>query len=322
MSYKKLFWGVLLIVIGVLFILKNMGLIYFSWSVIIDLWPLLLILWGISIIPVHALIRLGLSVVAVIITFLLIDTTDFKGRHHRWTDDLEFRFDKKHDRNHDEYDRWDKEKDNTYDWSESQELTANYEGVEYAFLDFDAGAGSFSIDGTTDDYLAVFKKQGNVGRYYMTTRTDDDSQFIDFKLKEKNIEWSEENHNTVQAQLNDNPVWEFDFDIGAAEVDFDLSWFKVKKIELDGGAAEITIRLGDEYENTDININAGASDVTLDIPAHSGARVRVSSFLSGRALNGFTKEGDYYVTDNYENSRNKIDIRFQAAVSNLTVDRY
>ncbi len=314
MSYKKLFWGVILIVIGVLFILKNIGAIYFDWSLILDLWPLLIILWGISIIPVHALIRLGLSVAAVLVTFLLIDTSDFKGRSHGfwWDDDVNIQFDKE----------WDKEKDNTYEWGDTQQLTANYEGVENAYLDFDAGAGEFSIDGVTDEYLAVFNKKGNVGRYYMTTKTKGNGQYIDFKLKEKNIDWNEENHNSVVTLLNAEPVWEFDFDIGAAEIDFDLSPFKVKYIEIDGGAAEIDVRLGDLYPATEIDIDAGAADITLSIPEESGARLRASTFLSGKSLNGFQKRGDYYYTENYEDAENKFEISFDAAVSNITIDRY
>lgn len=58
MSYRKIFWGVMLVLIGTLFILKNVGVIFFDWVTIWRLWPLILILWGISLIPVKDYLKL------------------------------------------------------------------------------------------------------------------------------------------------------------------------------------------------------------------------------------------------------------------------
>jgi uncharacterized integral membrane protein len=46
MENRNIFWGVLLVAIGGLFILDNVDLINFSFSALISLWPLLLIAWG------------------------------------------------------------------------------------------------------------------------------------------------------------------------------------------------------------------------------------------------------------------------------------
>ncbi|MDZ7775907.1 MAG: hypothetical protein U5L09_10100 [Bacteroidales bacterium] len=56
-------------------------------------------------------------------------------------------------------------------------------------------------------------------------------------------------------------------------------------------------------------INAGASDIKLQIPSGSGARIEASTFLTGRDLKGFTKQNGYYVTDNYQSAAKIIDIR-------------
>lgn len=318
MSYKKLFWGVILIVIGVLFILKNIGVIYFSWSLLFNMWPLLLILWGISIIPIHALIRLGLSAAAVIGAFILVDTDSYR-HDFRWNKDhFHFKFD--NDRS---WEKEEKEEDeHTYNWGESQKLTANYEDVDYASLEFDAGAGTFSIEGSDEDYLAIFHKKGNAGRYSMKTRTEDNHQHIDFKLKNKNIKIPENDYNAVEALLHTAPLWSFDFNIGAAEIDFNLSELRVKDINIDGGASAIAVKLGDRYEKTLMTINAGASDIELQMPQSSGARIKASTFLTGKDLKGFTKQNGFYVTENYESADKLIEINLQAAISNLTVKHY
>ncbi|MDZ7775906.1 MAG: hypothetical protein U5L09_10095 [Bacteroidales bacterium] len=122
----------------------------------------------------------------------------------------------------DENKSWEQEKEEerTCDWSKSQKLTANYEDVANASLEFDAGAGTFSIEGNSGEYLAVFHKKGNAGRYSMKTRTDGDHQHIDFKLKNKNIKIPDNEYNSVEALLHTAPAWDFDFNIGAAGINF------------------------------------------------------------------------------------------------------
>lgn len=317
MSYKKLFWGVILIVIGVLFILKNIGAIYFDWSILFDMWPLFIILWGISIIPIHAMIRLALSIAAVIVTFAIVDKDTFSQHHRNHWWDREYNIDF-----HDDHDWDDEEEYNNYDWNDSQKLIASYEDVKYAKLNFDAGAGVFTIDHSSTENLAAFYKEGNVGRYSMKTRTDGNAQYIDFKLKNNKVRINSENHNSVNTVLHPDPIWDFDFDIGAAEVNFDLSDYKVKNIDIDGGASALKIKLGQKYNKTHVTIDAGAADILLKIPKESGARVETSTFLSGKSLNGFNKKGDHYITDNYDDAENIIKIEITAAISSFTVEQY
>ena len=318
MSYGKLFWGVILILIGVLFILKNMGIIFFNWSVIFSLWPLLLILWGISLIPVHALIRLGLSVAAIILAFVLVGN---RGDMHRpnfsWEKD-HFHF--KWDDNDKEY----RNDDNTYDWDDVQELSADYQEKEFASLEFDAGAGSFKINRTTEDHLASFYKKGKASQYSLKTKTDKTRQYVGFKLKNQRVTIPDnsKNKNIIEARLHPDPVWDVDFNIGAAEIDFDLSNFKIKTMKIDGGAADINIKIGEKYEKTLVKINAGASDINLMIPENTGARIQTTTLLTGKDLKGFSKRNGAYYTENYDNAANTIEIKVQAAIADLSVERY
>ena len=48
MKTKQLFWGVLLIALGILIFLNNIDQLNWNWDEIIKLWPLFFILWGIS----------------------------------------------------------------------------------------------------------------------------------------------------------------------------------------------------------------------------------------------------------------------------------
>ncbi len=74
MKYKGIFWGLLLVTIGILFLLKNLGLICFSWCGLWMIWPVLLIFWGITILPVNDLTKTILSVIAIILGVVLLLT--------------------------------------------------------------------------------------------------------------------------------------------------------------------------------------------------------------------------------------------------------
>ncbi len=112
-------------------------------------------------------------------------------------------------------------------------------------------------------------------------------------------------------------------DIGAAKLDFDLSQFKVKKLDLDAGAASLEIKLGDKYPKSYLNIGAGASEIVIRVPSNSGCDLNLSAVLSGKSISGFEKiDHGHYRTDNFETAENKIYINVDAAVSSYTITRY
>jgi len=321
MSYKKVFWGVILIFIGTLFILRNMGIVFFNWRMIFHLWPLLLILWGIAIIPIKSIYKLIISFVIVILTLFFVNNNNnyYRGHHFPWSYSFNYS-DNDFDEDFDE-DSLD------YQQESNQKMIVDYENTEYAHLNFDAGAGIFTINESTDEYLAVFYRTGNIGRYSMKSYTEDNEQYIKYHLKDTKLNIkrirNKEYNNKVNLLLNEEPIWDFDFDIGAAEINFDLSKFKVKNIDIDGGASDITITLGDNYKDTKIDIEAGVSNINIRIPKSSGCIVHTQTFLAGKQLDGFNKiKRGKYETNNIKTATNIIKIEMEAAISNLEIERY
>ncbi len=49
MRVSTLFWGILLVLIGGLFLLNNLGVLDVNWDTIWRLWPMILVFWGLSI---------------------------------------------------------------------------------------------------------------------------------------------------------------------------------------------------------------------------------------------------------------------------------
>lgn len=86
MKTKNIIWGLVLVLIGGLFILKNLDIIYFSWHGIWRLWPVVLVLIGIAILPIKSGIKIALTVVTLIVaTAILISFPDYHSRNKKWS---------------------------------------------------------------------------------------------------------------------------------------------------------------------------------------------------------------------------------------------
>ncbi len=311
MSYRKIFWGVVLVIIGILFILKNVGVIYFNWFTIWRLWPLILILWGISLIPVKDYLKLIFSVAAIGLSVILVSRYDKEGYYNfGWNN------------NHHTDKNW---SDN--DWSEGtseQVLFQSYDSViQRVQLNLDAAAGDFRLEGISPaDKLLTFEKKGNIGNYSMTSEGDSALRTINLKIEDSKVKFHNEGMR-VKLELNPKPIWDFNFDIGAASINFDLSSFKVGKLSIDGGASSIKMKLGDLNILTEVDIEAGASSINILIPEGVGAELRTETVFSSRSFKGFKKVGDgLFRTDNFSTAGKKIMISVDAGVSSVKVDRY
>lgn len=302
MKFRNIFWGVVLIFLGVLFILSNLNIIYFDWVYLWRLWPVILVLWGVSILPAHNLIKLGLTLLVLggTVVFMVDQTVE-------WDDRNEFRIEKWED-----YDRFPIEQTFTIPYDDS---------IKFAALNLELAAGSFVID-EPSDLLIDFNKQGTKAKYSYVLKRMEDRANINIERDEVKIVTGRSNHK-VNLKLNDEPVWEFNIDAGAASVDFDLTKFKVNKLDLDGGAGSFYIRLGDLNPETLLNIDAGASSIEIEIPESSGCDLMINSVLSGKSINGFEKlERGHYRTENFNDSIPKIFIDIEAAVSSYSITRY
>lgn len=316
MSYKKLFWGILLVVIGTLFILKNLGWIYFDWGTFFHLWPLILILWGISLIPIKDYIKLILSLVAILLTVILV--TKFENRNqssfwHKNNSNWEFEF-------NDDNENF----DSTRISGDMQELFQPYDStIKSATLFFDAAAGDYRlIDSTFTDKLMLFRKKGNIGNYSMMSEDSDNSRTINLKIDDSKIRLKNRG-NLVQLYLNPQPAWDFNFDIGAASIDFDLSKFKVNNLKVNGGASSIKLRLGAKNASTNVEVDAGAASMDFFVPESAGVQLRTETVLTSRNINGFTKVSNgLYRTSNYNGAASVINITINAGVSSINVTRY
>jgi len=312
MENRNVFWGVLLVAIGALFIFDNMDLIDFSFKALIGLWPVLLVLWGISILPVKAVYKTVGAILIAAFALVYASTSD----KTYWWEDFEG-IDKNVHMNFDN--DYDDDAEETYYTFQFDEEDVK---IEEAKLVLDVAAGKFRIDESTDEHIIFFDAYSNIGPYISNMVTNGNKADINIGLEDAFIK-NGTNKNRASVKLNPNIIWDISMDVGAADLRADLRKFKVREIDIDGGASAINIKVGALQEETHIDLDAGAASIKIYIPENAGCKIKSESFLMDFQLDGFSKneEGDR-VTPNFEESQQKIYIDVEAAISKLRVSRY
>lgn len=306
MKTKNIIWGFILVLIGVLFILKNLDVIYFSWHSLWKLWPLVLVMIGVTILPVKDGIKVALAIIVLVAAaFFLVSYPDFR-----------------YSRNNDTSINNSQDNSSTDSQEIDQRIFEAYDStITEANLTFDAAAGDFTINQPTDE-LFEFEKGGNLGRYTYSIKQLGPQRDISIELEKGHI-INADLKNNVTIKLNPYPDWDIKVDVGAANIELDLASFKIRKLDIDGGASSINLRLGTLQAESKIKINSGASSITIKVPREFACEVNTSTVLSSKDLEGFNKVGSgTYVTPDFSEKTKNIVIDVEAAVSSLTVERY
>jgi len=310
MKYRHVFWAFILIAIGILFMLNNFGVLEFGLRTLWSLWPLILILWGISILPIRDVVKIIALVAVLALTVIFFNRISERSS---W-----FHFHNFHGLSDQD---WDDEDSSTYNY-QPQNLSVPYDSlIPKGVLKLEAAAGNFNLQGLTSDFL-TFNKTGDIGNYSITTTNENGRKQINLSLEKSGVRHSI-NENKVEIKLNENPSWNLDFDIGAAEILMDLRDYKIDTTNIDAGASSIDIRIGDKNPVTVMTFNAGASSIKVDIPKESGCQIKSESFMISKEFDGFTKKGDgIYQTGNFTTGKNKIYLTIKTSISKIEITRY
>ena len=312
MNNKNVFWGIILVVVGAMFIFSNLGFFDFSFRAIFDMWPALLILWGISMLPIKGGLKTTLSIVTVVLTVFVATSRDYSGH---WSNQFGPRV---HvgDFDWDDFEDDENYSDDLYTYAFTEDYN---EAIEVAVLNMDIAAGKFRIEDTTT-FLIDFESENTIGQYDKEIMKNGSTTEIYVRLEDGKFR-SGANKNRAYIMLNTQPTWEMKLEIGAADFVADLREFKIGRVEIDGGASAIKLKIGDRQEETSIDIESGASAVKIYIPESAACEVVSNAVLSDLDIDGFIKDGKTYRTPNFEEAKQKIYIELEAAISAINIIR-
>jgi uncharacterized membrane protein len=294
-------WGAVLITVGLIWMLCATGLICLSFERLFRyIVPFSMIVCGIILLVKNRLYKIICLAVSVVLFILLLI---FNGscRERKCADTREFSRWNRHEwRFGDRHHRFDTRA------SFDVELKNGVVKVEIA-----AGAVELKAGKTTDNYLDVYKN-GELKESFTAAG-------------EKEVRTKKEHNKGVELEtaFNTKDLYDIEFALGAANAELNLAEYKVKNVEIEMGASNVDLTLGNNVENVTVKIESGAGSATIRIPKSSRCSVQKESFLTNKEFDGFIKDNDgVYKTDNFESAKNTVAIEFEGALSDLKIERY
>ena len=310
MKLDRVMWGIVLLFIGGVLLLENFQIIDFYWGSVWRFWPIFLIIAGVNILFSKNKSQIGgiVSLVILVGTLILLF---FKGQQPSNSGDsiVERIGDEV---NIDRGKREDLHFSHPYSDSSSVKTVLNISG----------GGTSFELAEPTDSLIEAEVKN-KAGKFTLETIKEDSITTVNFKMNGKQKWNMGDGGNDVDFKLNVLPNWEVNMNMGAGEVNFDFSLYKVTKFNFDGGAAALDITFGDLQNLTEVNVKTGVANVKINVPQSSGCRIKTKTGLSSKDFSGFTKLDDgIYESPDYNSTVKKVLINLDGGLSNFEVHRY
>lgn len=299
-------WPSLLISIGVVFLLQNLGLLPVdAWASLWRWWPLVLVLVGLELLlgqRIHwfALGALTIGLVAIGLIATMLTTT--RGSNVRRSESVQTR-------------------------------DTALGGASQAVVTLRFGAGQLTLGPLVNarpDQLSAMTFQGpaqlqpNV-RYSVTDSTGrlelqvggTSSRFPPFFRTNPS--------GTTRLDVNlapSVPITTLNVQTGATDARLDLAQLRVSSLDLSIGAASTWLRLPEAAGTTTAHISGGAAGLTIEVPAGVAAQIRHHGGLSTLDIDQarFPSVGEgLYRSPDYDTAPNRVDITLETGVATIRV---
>ncbi len=292
MRIGTLISGLLFVLAGTVFFLINLG--YGSWAGIQQIskwWPLLLIIFGLGLFGQGMINRwLAYSLIMVSVLgvggyMMMMDgSRDFNGGTVM----------------------------SSLDISRQQ-----YPLVEKGDLTLDFGGGRIFIEPSSGELI-----KGNFSGETKQNILDAD-QNLKVHLSQMENSWLQwqKKGDRWKVQLSPELVWDMTINAGAVDGDIDLTGIPLKQLGCTVGAGNMKFTLDQNGDKSQMNIDAGASNIELQISADTGVSIELNGALSANNLDelGWIKTGKRYMSPNYEQASSKVDCVIHLSAGNLEV---
>lgn len=296
--------GIILIAIGIIALMVTFFDFKIVWEELAKFWPVFIIIFGVSLLPLNKVLK-SVCVILIIIISCLIYSNEVNGNENLSDE---------------------KTSEILMEEVETQEFSSPFkDNTTEASVEINYGAGMLYLNSPVEELVKARNMSDKIVQNLYLEYEGSHADIV-FDVEDDNYQVNdieEVKSNRFDISLNKNPIYDFELNLGASELNFDFSEYKVSDVEINSGASNIDIKLGELYDSTYVVISTGVSKIRIGIPNNSGCRLECESVLSLKDFDGFVKKSsNVYETANYSSAENNIEIEFEGAMSEFEVYRY
>ncbi|HYK96978.1 MAG TPA: DUF5668 domain-containing protein [Candidatus Acidoferrales bacterium] len=292
MSVRRgLFWPLLLVVIGLVFLMANLGYIgTLSVLALANLWPIILVLIGIDV-AFGRRWPLGVLVADVAIIAGALALVSYAPNLPTGAFILS----------------------NPGDSVVSQPRS----DVKTLNLRLAGGAGTYSVKGGADPADLVHVTSDAPDLHLRSSIRTGDRADVRIEENVDGVHFGPRTSNHVDALIASDVTTSLRLDVGAGEFVVDLSNVKLSDASVNAGAASLRIVAPTPTGDVPITVSSGASSVVIEVPAGVEARVTVSGGLSSTRFENPRFTGSE--TSGYAAAKDRVTIKVTAGASSVVV---
>ena len=212
----------------------------------------------------------------------------------------------------------------------NETISVKSDGAESARLNLTLAAGDLALTGGAPAGLLLSggsqRSGAEVTDQRVSVRTADGRRTVDVRL---NTEWnfdfpprrSRSSEGRWILRHAEGIPTDIRVETGASDLDLDLRELNVQSLNVDGGAADIDVVLPANAGRTTAEFSIGAADLDITVPAGVAARIDFEGGVSSLNIDEsrFPKQGDRYVSPDFESAANRVTIKIEAGVSDITI---
>jgi len=126
----------------------------------------------------------------------------------------------------------------------------------------------------------------------------------------------------VVTELNPNQAFALEIRVSAVAADLDLRGLNLTEVKLRLDAVQATVHLPDQLQQLAIAVEANAADVKIVIPENVAARIRVDSEAAMVIVDErrFQRQGEFFVSREYDQFPHRVEIDVNVRVGRLRIE--
>jgi hypothetical protein len=300
MKNKNIFLGMILVIIGGLWLLNNLDIFDFSVRYLFNsfwkLWPLIIVVVGTGLILNN---KTAERILWLIFFLVVLGYAIFMQYGNPFTNNIDGNITKNNKNS----------EDRQYYPLNSLDQNGN--------LVMNIGATKFKVSSTDSDNF--FESDSNIRNLTIDVTESGTITTANIKNSGDLMDLNGVSDNSLDLRLNNKIPWDIKVNCGAVDGNLDLSAIESKNVAISIGAGKLDLILSEIPEIQIVNLNAGVSEIEIGLPETSGLKINFKGALNSTNIDtlGLTKQDNTYISENYDTASKKIDMDIEIGLGKL-----